>query len=35
MHAIFNHTIKYKLISERENPFKLVVVKPDIKRKKH
>nr|WP_226019915.1 site-specific integrase [Serratia symbiotica] len=34
MRAIFNHAIRYKLISERENPFRLVVVKPDIKRKK-
>ncbi|CCP05941.1 Tyrosine recombinase xerC-like [Erwinia amylovora MR1] len=34
MRAIFNHAIKYQLIANGDNPFRLVVVKPDIKRKK-
>ncbi|ADP10377.1 integrase [Erwinia sp. Ejp617] len=34
MRAIFNHAIKYQLIANGDNPFRLVVVKPDIKCKK-
>ncbi|HBC9085949.1 TPA: site-specific integrase [Citrobacter koseri] len=34
MRALFNHAIKYQFITDKENPFQLVVVKPDIKRKK-
>lgn len=34
MRAIFNHAIKHKLIELTDNPFQMVVVKPDVKRKK-
>lgn len=34
MRALFNHAIARGLISTRENPFKEVIVKPDVKRKK-
>ncbi|MEW5288537.1 site-specific integrase [Erwinia papayae] len=34
MRAIFNHAISHKLTSHEDNPFSMVVVRPDIKRKK-
>ncbi|CNL28292.1 phage integrase [Yersinia pseudotuberculosis] len=35
MRAIFNHALLHDLVSFKNNPFNGVIVRPDVKRKKH
>ncbi len=35
MRAIFNHVFLHDLVALKNNPFNGVIVRPDVKRKKH